>query len=171
MVGRAGGGGARPSEPEEVLMWAATAKQNSEYTQSRLMVGVAVQRGLTCSDAGCGAQVKSVKQSSCSAHKSCSTWTMTKVANSTGVAPAMANRTGHCNRSRTTRDSARNRITVHCLHRLYRLTTSRLLLRSCAVSGHLESGERTGITTWPEKINTPNGMTFPSRRCAQITAE
>ena len=63
VVGRAGGGGARPSEPEAVLVWAAAAatKQNSEYTRSGLMVGVAVQRGLTCSDAGRGAQVKSVK--------------------------------------------------------------------------------------------------------------
>ena len=52
MVSRVGGGGARPSEPEAVLVWAAPAKQNSEYTQSGLMVGVAVQRGLTGSDAG-----------------------------------------------------------------------------------------------------------------------
>ena len=60
MVGRAGGG-AQPSEPEAALVWATTAKQNSKYTQSGLMVGVAVQQGMTCSDAGRGAQVKSVK--------------------------------------------------------------------------------------------------------------
>ena len=43
VVGRARGGGARPSEPEAVLEWAAAAKQNSEYTRNGLMGGVAVQ--------------------------------------------------------------------------------------------------------------------------------
>ena len=47
-----------------------------------------------------------------------------------------------------------------------RSKTPRHLLRSCAVGGHLESGERTGIFTQPDKTDTPNGTTFPSRRCA-----
>ena len=53
----------RSFQLEAVLVWAAAAKQNSEYTRSGLMVGVTVQRGLTCSDAGRGAQVNSVKWS------------------------------------------------------------------------------------------------------------
>ena len=80
-------------------MWAAAAKQNSEYmyTRSGLMVGVAVQRGLTCSDAGREAQVKSVKWRCCNAHQSCMRYENDDY-QMAGVTPAVADRTGHCNR-------------------------------------------------------------------------
>ena len=116
------------------------------------------------SDAGSGARVNSVRLSDAE-----STGDLQYVNNdyqTAGVTPAVAARMGHCIRKQDSHRQRSKRSTVHCLHRLYRLKTPRHLLRSCAVGGHLESGERTGIITQPDKTDTPNGTTFPSRRCA-----
>ena len=108
VVGRAGGGGARPSGPEAVLVWAAATKQNSGYTRSGLIHGRSSRPARTdvlrrrTWGASAEREAELLQRGSELQYEN-DDYQMS------GVAQAVADRTGHCTKSRTAEDNVQNR--------------------------------------------------------------